>query len=194
VQSFKDNLLSQAIEEYQAAYSIQPYPLILYNIARIYHKQNQLSQAIAYYNQYIGSAHREQAERVRELLSEAQRALAQQAPRTEEDRATVSPPAVPESSALGLGTPALPQAVGAPSPPAPPPEAGTPVVPLPPGAVSNPPASLERHTRVPVYKRWWFWTIGGVVAVGAATAIGLAVVGSRPDISGLPSQTFSPSH
>jgi hypothetical protein len=32
----------------------------------------------------------------------------------------------------------------------------------------------------PVYKKWWFWTAVGVVAVGGATAAGVAVATSRP--------------
>lgn len=33
----------------------------------------------------------------------------------------------------------------------------------------------ERSARPPLYKRWWLWTVVGVVAVGAATGLALAL-------------------
>ena len=48
-QLYAQDRYSPAIEEYQSAYTLQPYPPILYNIARLHHKENHLPEAIAYY-------------------------------------------------------------------------------------------------------------------------------------------------
>ena len=56
----------------------------------------------------------------------------------------------------------------------------------------SPPVSTMPPT--PMYKKWWLWTVVGVVAAGAtATAIGLSVATRTPDTSGWPvSQPFGP--
>lgn len=71
-QLYKQERYAAALDEYQAAYVLQPYPLILYNMARIYHKQGLLADAMAYYQRYLDTRHAERAERARMLLAEAQ--------------------------------------------------------------------------------------------------------------------------
>lgn len=63
---------SEALKEYQAAYAISPYPLILYNIARLHHKEHRLTEAIDAYQRYLDTGDTERQERVRLLLREAQ--------------------------------------------------------------------------------------------------------------------------
>ncbi len=147
----------QAIEEYKTAYSLQPYPPILYNIARLQHKQKHLAEAAVYYQRYLDSSHPERAERAKQLLSQAQEALA-----SEQSKPAPAPlqPAAPPA----LATPAAPVA---PSPPI------TAIAPA------------ERHASQPTYKKWWVWTLVGVAAVGAATAVGIGVYASGPDVTGL---------
>lgn len=41
-------------------------------------------------------------------------------------------------------------------------------------------AEVEQGGGAPVYKKWWFWTAVGVVAVGTATAVGVAAASSKP--------------
>ena len=69
---YEQNQFPAALQEYQAAYALQPYPLILFNIARLHHKQNHLSDAADYYQRYLNTADPQQAERARQLLKEAQ--------------------------------------------------------------------------------------------------------------------------
>ena len=38
---------------------------------------------------------------------------------------------------------------------------------------------VEQGGGTPVYKKWWFWTAVGVVVVGSATAVGVAVASSN---------------
>lgn len=66
---------SEALKEYQAAYAISPYPLILYNIARLHHKEHRLTEAIEAYQRYLDTGDTERQERVRQLLREAQAEL-----------------------------------------------------------------------------------------------------------------------
>jgi tetratricopeptide (TPR) repeat protein len=150
---YKQDRYSMAIDEYQDAYILQPYPLILYNIARLHHKQNHLSEAITYYQRYLYTAHPAQAERAKQLLAAAQKELASQATKVER----VSAPPVPPPS-----------------------------VPL-----SVPPAPVVRHEKKPLYKEGWFWSLIGVTVAGAATAIGIGIYASGPDVSGVPAKTLS---
>lgn len=46
------------------------------------------------------------------------------------------------------------------------------------GAASTAPKAVEPEAR-PVYKKWWFWTIIGVAAAGAATGIAVGVTATR---------------
>jgi hypothetical protein len=149
---YEENSYTLALREYLAAYQLQPYPLILYNIARIHHKQNNLPEAAAAYQRYLDTGHTERAGRARQLLSEAMQELYIQ------------------------------QSMPEPAP--------APLVPEPPQVVVTPaPAPVARPERRPVYKKWWFWTLVGVGAAGAATAIGIGVYSRGPDVSGLPTGT-----
>lgn len=63
---------SDALREYQAAYALQPYALILYNIARLKHKMGRFAEAVDFYQRYLDTSDQRQAERARTLLTEAQ--------------------------------------------------------------------------------------------------------------------------
>lgn len=69
-QFYEQNNFSAALDEYRAAYILQPYPLILYNIARIHHRQTNLSEAQVYYRRYLDTGHAQRAERARQLIAE----------------------------------------------------------------------------------------------------------------------------
>jgi tetratricopeptide (TPR) repeat protein len=103
---YKQNSYGAAVEEYQAAYVLQPYPLLLYNIARIHHKQSQLSEAVVYYQRYLDTGHVSLAERAKQLLFEASQELTLQkvqapqplAPSRPEPSASLAIPKAPIAS------------------------------------------------------------------------------------------------
>lgn len=90
-QFYKQDRYDAALAEYQAAYVLQPFPLILYNIARIHHKQSRLSEAVAYYQRYLDTGHPDRAERAKELLSQAQRPPAPEPSKADPPAALVEP-------------------------------------------------------------------------------------------------------
>jgi tetratricopeptide (TPR) repeat protein len=82
-QLYEQNNYVAALDEYQAAYILQPYPLILYNIARIYHKENELKEAALYYQRYLSTGHPDRAARALQLLTEIQQSLEAKPPEPE---------------------------------------------------------------------------------------------------------------
>lgn len=102
---YEENRYDDAIQAYQAAYGLQPYPLILFNIARIYHKQQQLSQAAEYYQRYLNTADPQQAERTRQLLKEVQDELKKTRP-SQPVPSSSAAQAASEQASLGSASPA----------------------------------------------------------------------------------------
>lgn len=73
-------LEAYALNEYQAAYSLRKTPWLLFNIARILHRLNRLSEAIPYYQKYLderASSDDEQSTKAQKFLSEAKQEIAQ---------------------------------------------------------------------------------------------------------------------
>lgn len=165
---YEQQRYSMALAEYLAAYVLQPYPPFLYNVARLHHKQNHLEEAAAYYQRYLDSADPGQPERAKQYFSEAQQQLA-----AEQAKAKPAP---------------APIALAAPS------ARSLPVAPAAPPAFSALAAPSGQKASLPRYKQWWVWTLIGVAAAGAATAIGIGVYSSGPDISGLPTKAASLGH
>lgn len=157
-QLYDQNVLTAALSEFHAAHALQPYPLLLYNIARIHHKQSHYSEAIAYYQRYLETAHPDRAARARQLIAEARQ----------------------EQYVLEV----MPEPPPAPCSPEPGPVAGP--------ALTEPPSVIAHPAQRPVYKRWWFWTVIGIAAAGAAVGAGIGAYASGgPDVSGLPSTNLS---
>lgn len=152
--------LAEAAAEYQAAYAQAPAPWLLYNRARKLHSAGRLDEAAQSYEQYLetGTAENpEQCSKAREYLAQIRRsAAAGTATGTAPNPAQRSLRSPPALSSLGLPQPVK----GAP------------------GRDSSP------HSAV--HKKWWFWTVLGLAAVGTGTAIGLAAYASAgPDGTGL---------
>lgn len=162
-QLYKQERLEDALDEYQAAYVLQPYPLILYNIARIYHKQGQHAEAVSYYQRYLDTGHPQLAERTRDFLAQAH-----------QDRQKKESP---------------PQQLAPPQQPPDPPPALVVRTPL----RSTAPASVAaaHSSNAPIYKSWWLWTLTSIVVIGAATGIGIGLYARGPDVSGLPAKSFT---
>ncbi len=174
-QLFKQNRLDAAVDEYQAAYVLQPYPLILYNIARIYHKQSRTADAVAYYQRYLDTGHGERADRARELLSQAQ----------QEQRTQQEPRAQQELGRSGVGNPATdPRAEPPKTPPKP-----VSLIPLSLPGSSMPP--VARAVPTPIHKRWWFWTLLSGAFLGAVAGLSLGIYAAGPPVTGLPQGTLT---
>lgn len=79
--------LSEALRMYQAAYERLADPRLLFNIARIYHKQKQYAEALTYYQQYLDSSlsANEQKRKASEYLAQCQ------AERTEQSKPSQIP-------------------------------------------------------------------------------------------------------
>lgn len=161
---YEQNSYGAALDEYQAAYILQPYPLILYNIARIHHKQSHLAEAASYYQRYLDTGHLERAERARQLLGEAKSELAEKEQQKEQED---EPPPAPLR--IDVSAQLLPQRV-----------ALLPSVP-----------KETQPVRSPVYKTWWFWTLVGLTVAGVATTTGLVLATQSPDVTGLQAKTLS---
>lgn len=165
MQLYKQDRYSAALDEYQAAYVLQPYPLILFNIARIYHKQGEYSDAAAYYQRYLDTGHVERAQRARELLLDAQEGLAKK----ESGPAAQTQPQVQPQVETSVPLPAVRTL-------------------LPVAAASPVPAA---RSRTPLHRKAWLWAILGVTVIGAATGLGIGLYARGPDVSGLPARSLS---
>jgi hypothetical protein len=170
-----------AITEFEAAYRLHPDPSILYNLGQSYRLSNQPDEALKFYKTYLREAaappnRREVESRIADLekLVEAR-------------QRTATPPDTPlqPRDASMAKIEARPRHVEAAPPPhveaSPPPhvELAPPAHDeTPPLAVTAPiasaPAPVERRA-TPAYKKWWLWTIVGVVVVGAAVGVGVGV-------------------
>jgi tetratricopeptide (TPR) repeat protein len=147
-----------ALAEFREAYRLKPDPSFLFNIAQCHRRLGENEAALDFYRKYLRSLpdapNRADVERT---IAELRARPA--AP----DGAPAAGPALPPA-----GTAPQAAEVPAPAPVAPPattsPEAeGIASVSLP----APVPVPLE-HT--PLYRRWWFWTALGAMAVGAVIA------------------------
>jgi hypothetical protein len=193
-QAFAAARYDEAIELFAKLYAESLNPIYLRNIGRCHQKKREPDKAIDAFHDYlakgkgISSAERKEIQGyIREMQQlrddEAKRATAQALP------APPPPPAQPPSP------PAQPMYATAPPPP--PPGAmvdPTQPQPPPPYALGAPPPADGTQMTIatqpegtpaprPFYKRWWFWTAIGVVAVGTLVTV-VAVSGggtTKPD-------------
>lgn len=186
-QLFKQSRFDAAVDEYQAAYVLQPYPLILYNIARIYHKQSRAADAVAYYQRYLDTGHSERAERARELLSQAQqeqRTL--QEPKAQQEQRTPQEPKTPqELGGPGDKDPAADQRAELPKKPP------KPVSLMPLSTPASLAGSAAPSVQLPIYKRWWFWTLLGGAFLGSVAGLSLGIYAAGPPVAGLAQGTLT---
>lgn len=140
----------EAIREFEAGFLEAQRPAFLYNIAQSHRALGRRREAIVFYRRYL------------ELEPQAK------------DRAEVEAGIATLEAELAKPTPPPATApLQAPPPTASPPATSPPVALAPPPAEAPPP-------KVPVYKRWWLWTIvGGVVLVGAGIGAGVGATTYR---------------
>jgi tetratricopeptide (TPR) repeat protein len=150
----------KALDNYATLFAETNDPLFLRNIGRCYQKLRTPDKAIDAFREYlrrsprIKPAERAEVEGFIKEMEELQRSEAAARPVAPPPAETAPPPQPPPPD-LSARQPA-PSAGGAP-----------------PAAVIEIPAPATESP--PVYKRWWFWTAVGAVAVGAVvTAVALS--------------------
>ena len=140
-----------ALADFKDGYRAKEDPVFLYNIAQCYRMMNQKRDAIRYYRLYVSRA--PDASNRSEI---DERIAKLQTEAENEEKAHVSPQAGTSPSSTHEA--AVPQPTTTLL-------ATAPVVPA----------------KTPVYKKWWLWTIVGVVAVGAGIGLGIGLTrGSKP--------------
>jgi hypothetical protein len=145
---------TRAATEYRAAYNAKPDPVLLYNIAQSYRLANDFPQALFFYKSFRrnlpDAANRAEVdERIRALEEQIER----------QKSVAISPPnnTVPPGTAPPVGA----QATEAPAA----------------GAADTTVTTAAEHR--PLYKKWWLWTVVGVVAVGVGVGVGVGVAANQ---------------
>jgi len=187
----------RAIAEFKAAYNAKDDPSLLYNIGQAFRLEGDAAQAIFFYRSYLrnmpNSPNRREVEgRIRTL--EKQLEEQKKADQKMEATATVVVPPAAVTAPPVAGPPAAETAPAAEAsapaasvPPSSKQDTAPAVNPLPtavPSLQSAPGADLTRQpadqtASTPFYKKWWFWTAVGVVAVIGVGA-GIAAARDKP--------------
>ena len=186
---------ADAAKEYEAAFSSEPDPALLYNAAQAHRLAGNNTRALELYQSYLRlyAPQMHNQKEIERHISDLKKAIAAQA------KATQSPP----TSTAPVGS--TPAASGTQAS-APPSGAPPPVSEPPPGAASTPPttspstpppsaaapapeanavtASGPAPERTPVTKKAWFWAtvgVGAVVVVGVAVGLGVGLGSGKSD-------------
>ena len=154
---------AEAANEYQEAFKLKPDPALLYNAAQSYRLANNPDKALILYKNYLQLYPNEpNIDEVRKQIDKLKEAIAAA------DRAKTSPP---------TGTNEPKQLPAQPTPES--------TVPIKQADATAPTSAaavvVQTKHETPVYKRWWLWTIVGVVVAGGATTA--AVLATRPSKS-----------
>jgi len=139
------------------AYRAYEEPAFLYNIAQCYRQLGDKAEAIKFYRSYLRKVpEAPNREEVKSLVASLEAAMAEEKRAAENEVRPASPPSL---SATTPNTAATAATLTASAPP-------------------------KQH--VPVYKKWWLWTIVGVAAAGAAAGVAVAVTSQRTEASFMP--------
>lgn len=143
----------EAGEEYQQAYKAKPDPALLYDAATAFRQSNEPERAIVLYRNYL-------------LFYPDQPNVGEVRARIAELRQRVNEPKQAKEPTLSA-TPSI-----APSAPEATPTTDS-------AASTNASAATAvaetPRAKSPVYKKWWLWTIVGVVVAGAAAGVAVAL-------------------
>ena len=179
----------KAIAEYLAGYEVQSDPVFLFNIAQSHRQLGNHDKAVFFYKSFLrNSPNAANAEMVRQRILELEELIQKKKESLEKPPGSPEPPVSsggvkpspsplpsprPEPSASPVASPSpSPSPVKVPDPAKV--AAGTDPEPGP-GPVDGPSDGGSR----PIYKKWWFWTALGVVAVGATVAVVAASSGGE---------------
>ncbi len=175
---------SEAAREYEMAYEAKDDPALLFNIAQAYRLGLEYQKAIGYYRAFLRrNPNAGNRDEVLARIAEMQRIVDDQRRTQGAPPLGTMPPTHPDAHGPPAATvEANPSTAPAAEPSAPPaahasaPTAATPSTMQAPLVATK---SAEHEGRAtPVYKKWWLWTIVGVVAAGAAVGIAVGVTQS----------------
>jgi len=160
----------EAIKEFEASYRLAPDPVFLFNLAQCHRLMKHDRDALYFYQAYLRARpdadNRAEVEKRVEALKKAVALLPPEPAKPEPTEPTTT--ATSTSTSTTATTHAEPSHVVN-------------------SSVSVAAAPAPRAT--PVYKKWWLWTIVGVVVVGAAVGTGVAL-GTRSDARSYPMVNF----
>jgi hypothetical protein len=155
--AFSLGKFQQALEQYEAAYDLQPLPGLLFNMGQCHKNLGNSQRAIFFYERYLEVAQDEsRREMVESLIAEERERLGQAVP-----------------AAPSAGAPGAEPAIGALDVLEPPPTTSPSVASL----IASPPAQVRAQVTSdgkrphPLYKRWWVWAAAGVVAALATGTV-----------------------
>jgi tetratricopeptide (TPR) repeat protein len=150
---------AEAATDYQEAFKLKPDPALLYNAAQSYRLAGKPERALILYKNYLQLYPSESnVEQVREQIAKLQETIASASRAKPPETGPAPEPAHPQPSVT-------------------PPEISAP----PPTTTASTPATeaVVEKRATPVYRKWWLWTIVGVVAAGGAVTA--AVLLTRPN-------------
>jgi tetratricopeptide (TPR) repeat protein len=157
-----------AIGQFEKAYRLHPDSVFLYNLGQSHRLAEHHDQALHFYRAYLRAEPRAANKRdVEGRIGELEKVIAAKQAIARPPDNTISPGEKPAV------TPAPAEA--------------------PPAAVTIEAAPVATRTgeRTPLYKKWWLWTIVGVVVVGASVGAGVGVATSSPKApNAFPAVTF----
>jgi iron complex outermembrane receptor protein len=161
---------NEAIVEYQAAYDLLPLPDMLFNLAQCYKMKGNAMRAIEYYSRFLATAPSGRAS------EEAKRSVAALQPlaAAEEQAARAAAKAEAAARAAAQRDAAAREAARRDAAQR---EAERREQERLAKAKALVEAERQRKKEAPrpLYRRWWLWTIAGVVVAGAAAGIGAGV-------------------
>jgi tetratricopeptide (TPR) repeat protein len=142
----------EAVDAFQDAYRLHPDPAILFNLAQAHRLANNHERALYFYRVYLRSSPNapNQAE-VKGRIADLERLMNDQKQLTKPPDAVVPP----KETTVESAPPSVVQKSA---------------------AVEKAPAAVAPAPKpTPVYKKWWLWTIVGLVVVGGAVGAGVAL-------------------
>jgi hypothetical protein len=169
-----------AAVEYELAYKAKQDPALLYNAAQSHRLANDNQKALLLYKNIVklyptskyAAESKDRIEKLEQAIATTQSPPNQPAP------AFVTTPAAPPPAAAPPAASAPVQPIGQPAPSATP----VPAAPPPSTAPGAPAATVTTTSggETPIYEKWWFWTITGVVVVGVVAAIAATAGSTTP--------------
>lgn len=207
IRLYKAEQVPEALAAFEAAYSFNPEPNLLINIGRAHFRLGHYREALDYYQRFQSKspgADESVRTRVEQYIAEAKKALDSAAPSpapgtVSPPASSVSPPVSSVSPTVSSVSPASPPAAAAPKPGEP--STGPPAPKATEGAAATEPgaSAAAGHVAVapaadsgartesrPLYKKWWFWGVLGLVVAGGVTAgVILGTQQTTADLSGI---------